>query len=375
MNNICTDNKKQKRVVAITPFEAGWLNVELTKDCGLVPYLLYKNHNFDAVMVGVRADNYIYLNSYVKGMRMEFLQDGSMETKCRYIKDNALEIDVLILRGCYFTNFCYAKIYKIYNPAGKIYVGLDANSAWMDQIIWEDKEFTEFMNSCDVIAVSCRARQDYLNIKWPWKIECLPNGYYNFCRYQDAPVFEEKENIILTVGRLGSEQKATHILLEAFSRIYQVIPEWKIRLIGSVEKQFYEYLDDYFVRFPELRETILFVGEISDRGVLLREYLKAKIFTLSSVAEGAPNVIPEALNAGCVMAVSKYDAYDDAINGGECGMAFDINDVSGYARILLELCRDADLKHMSENAYRHGRNFFNMEKIIARLNEMLFGGK
>ena len=118
MNNICTDNKKQKRVVAITPFEAGWLNVELTKDCGLVPYLLYKNHNFDAVMVGVRADNYIYLNSYVKGMRMEFLQDGSMETKCRYIKENALEIDVLILRGCYFTNFCYAKIYKIYNPAG-----------------------------------------------------------------------------------------------------------------------------------------------------------------------------------------------------------------------------------------------------------------
>ena len=116
------------------------------------------------------------------------------------------------------------------------------------------------------------------------------------------------------------------------------------------------------------------MGEIRDREELFREYLNAKIFALPSVAEGAPNVIAEALNAGCVTAVTKYDAYEDATNGGKCGMAAEINDISGFARILSELCGSENLAQMAENAYRYGKDYFNMEKIVARLNEMLFGG-
>ncbi len=366
---------KKKRVVAMAPHEEGWFNVELVKDCGLVPYLLYKNHGCDAVMVGVRAEEYTYLDTCVKGMQMEFLPDGRMETKCRYIKDNAGRIDGLVLRGCYPVNFYFAKIYKKCNPAGKIYVGLDANSVWMDQIDWEEEEFREFMDSCDVIAVSCRVMQEYLNIKWPWKIECIPNGYYNFSGYQAVPVFEKKDNIILTVGRIGSAQKATHVLLEAFAMIYEKFPEWKVRLAGSMEADFHKYLADYFERFPELKERVLPLGEIRNRGVLFGEYLNAKIFALPSVVEGgAPNVIPEALNAGCVTAVTKYDAYEDATNGGKCGMAAEINDISGFARILSELCGSGNLARMAENAYQYGKDYFNMEKIVARLNEMLFEG-
>ncbi len=364
----------KKRVAAIAPHEDGWLNVELVKDCGLIPYLLYKNHSCDAVMVGVNADEYTYLDTCVRGMQMEFLPDGGMETKCRYMKDHAKSIDCLILRGCYPINFYFAKIYKSCNPAGKIYVGLDANSVWMDQIDWEEEEFTEFMDSCDVIAVSCRVMQDYLNIKWPWKIECIPNGYYNFGGSQPEPVYEKKEDIILTVGRIGSQQKATHILLEAFAMIYKDFPQWRVRLVGSMEAGFHKYIEDYFQRFPELKQRIIQVGEIRDREELFREYLNAKIFALPSVAEGAPNVIAEALNAGCVTAVTKYDAYEDATNGGKCGMAAEINDISGFARILSELCGSENLAQMAENAYRYGKDYFNMEKIVARLNEMLFGG-
>ena len=37
--------KKIKRVVAMAPYERPWSNVELVKDCGLIPYLLYKNYH------------------------------------------------------------------------------------------------------------------------------------------------------------------------------------------------------------------------------------------------------------------------------------------------------------------------------------------
>ena len=46
---------RRTRVVAMAPYERGWSNVELVKDCGLIPYLLYKNHGCDVTMVGARG--------------------------------------------------------------------------------------------------------------------------------------------------------------------------------------------------------------------------------------------------------------------------------------------------------------------------------
>ena len=104
--------------------------------------------------------------------------------------------------------------------------------------------------------------------------------------------------------------------------------------------------------------------------------MEAKIFALPSLCEGgAPNVVAEALNAGCVMAVSRVDACDEMINGGACGMSAEINDARDFGQILLQLCKDKNLSRMSENAYEYGRNHFDMERIVARLDEMLFGGR
>lgn len=370
-----TENRKTvKKITAMAPYERGWSNVELIKDCGLIPYLLYKNYGYEVTMVGAESDNYTFLEQYIQGVHMEFLHNGKEEEKIRYIEKEALNIDCLILRGCYSSNFNVAAAYKQRNPAGRIYVGLDANSSWMDRINWEDKRFAAFMDCCDVIGTSGRALQQYLNLKWPWKIENIVNGYYDFSGRNIVPIYEEKENIILTVGRIGTEQKANHILLEAFAEIAGELPEWRLRLVGNIEESFREYIAAYFARFPQLRGRVEFIGAIHDRRVLYDEYLKAKIFALTSVIEGTPNVISEALNAGCVTAVTKIDVYEDAIDYGECGMAAAIDDIPGFAGILSELCRKKNLKEMSENAYRHGSTYFNMEKIVAKLNIMLFGG-
>lgn len=368
---------RRKRVVAMAPYERGWSNVELVKDCGLIPYLLYKNHGCDVTMVGARGDSYPYLEEYIKGVDMEFLPDGSQQAKLDYITRYAREIDCLVLRGCYPTNTDVARFYKYYNPAGRIYVGLDANSSWMDRISWSDKIFWEFLSCCDVIATSCRAMQKHLNLKWPWKIELIPNGYYCFSPGgRKAPEFSAKEEVILTVSRLGSAQKATDLLLEAFAVIAEEVPGWKLRLVGSVEKDFEAYLEDYRNAHPELMERICFTGPIKDRDQLFGEYLKAKIFALPSIYEGGtPNVVAEALNAGCAMAVSRFDAYEDATDRGRCGLDAPIGDIQGFAQALLKLCKSERLEEMCAHAYRYGRTHFDMEKIVARLNEMIFGGR
>ena len=359
----------------MAPYERGWSNVELVKDCGLIPYLLYKNHNCDVTMVGAAGQEYIY-QDYIKGVKMEFLENGKEETKLQYMRENSINIDCLILRGCYPSNFNVAKLYKQLNPEGRIYVGLDANSIWMDRIIWEQEDFMEFMDCCDVIATSCSAMQEHLNVKWPWRIEHIPNGYYDFKQRNRMPSFVEKDNVILTVGRIGSEQKATNVLLEAYALIAEKITDWELRIVGNVQPEFHDYIDEYFRRFPELRKRVSFVGSIQDREELYEEYVRAKIFALPSTCEGGtPNVIAEALNAGCVTAVTRFDAYLEATDNGKCGRDARINDIQSFAKTLLELCNNPDLEKMSENATKYCREHFDMEMIVGQVCEMVFGEK
>lgn len=366
---------KRRKVVALH-YTEGWTNTELTKDCGLIPFLLYKNHNCDSYMVGLKKDDYIYLDTYVKGMNMDFLSTGSQEEKLEYILNNGNEIDCLLLRGAYYTNIDIAIAYKKVNPNGKIYVGLDANSHWMDRINWDEKEFMKFMDSCDVIATSCRSMQNHLNEKWPWRIEYIPNGYYNYGFEREKPDFNKKENIILTVSRLGTPPKATDILLESFAKIANDIPDWNLRLVGSVAEKFQGYIEEYFTRFPELKERVKFVGLIKDKDKLYNEYLNAKIFALPSMIEGGtPNVISEALTAGCAIAITKIDAWEDAIDCGNCGVASEINDVNGFSEVLLRLVKSDNLEKFSNNAYNYAMRNYNMETVVAKLNEMLFRGE
>lgn len=366
----CVNTSKISRVVAMAPYERPWSNVELVKDCGLIPYILHINHGCDVSTVGAPGGEYPYAE-LVKGMKLEFLADGKVATKAQYMLDNGLDIDCLILRGCYSTNYAVAYAYKAVNPHGKIYLGLDANSEWMDRIDFEEPDFVEFMNNCDVIATSCTAMKDYLNKKWPWDVVCVPNGYYNL--YGDDVVNQQKkENVILTVGRLGTVQKATDVLIEAFCMIADRIPEWKLRLVGNVEKEFEAYVNNLFEKNPLVKDRIVFTGPIVDRNVLNQEYKRAAVFALPSTMEGGtPNVIAEALNAGCVIAVTEFDAYEDAINGGRCGMSSPVGDVEGFADILYQLCTGGRLEEMSEEAKLHLKNFYDMEQIVGGVYERL----
>lgn len=364
---------RAKTIVAMAPYERGWSNMELVKDCGLIPYLLYKNHGHKVSMVGAKGGEYPYHEQYIKGVEMEFLPDGQVTEKLRYIEKWGKGVDALLLRGCYPSNFKVAEAYKRLNPKGRIYVGLDANGGWMDRILWDKKDFKAFMDCCDIIATSCHAMQDHLNEKWPWKIEYIPNGYYDFFT-QPRFAFEEKENIILTVGRLGTGEKATEVLLLAFAEIADRLCNWRLRLIGNVEPRFEIFREEYFKRFPDLLERIQFIGPMMDRERLFVEYRKAKIFALPSRREGGtPNVIAEALHGGCAIAVARFNAFEDAIDSGRCGKSASVEDVDGFAQILEELCTSSDLRQLSCHAYEYSRREFDMEKITARINEMLFG--
>lgn len=370
-------SKKKKRLhtaVTVMPYERPWHNVELIKDCGLIPYLLHKDHGMDVSMIGASENQTDYpYAGLVKGMKLKSLKDHKIQTKLEYLAEHAREIDLLILRGGYDSCAAMALVYKDHNPEGKIYCGLDANSWWMDQIPWYVENYRKFIEICDIMATSCTAMAELLTHKWHRKIEVVTNGYYDFSgEERTRTLFGQKENVIFTAGRLGTEQKATDVLLKAFALIADDIPGWRLRLAGTIEDGFRSFIEGYFTEYPEIKERVDFLGSITDRSQMREEYENAKIFALtSSIEGGSPNVISEALSAGCVTAVTKFDAWEDCIGNGICGSASAIGDVKGFAEILKGLCLRTDLSGMSDQARLHADEFFCMQKNVDRIYRML----
>ena len=194
---------------------------------------------------------------------------------------------------------------------------------------------------------------------------------------EGEPDFEDKENIILTVGRIGSRQKATDSLIMAFSTIAKRLDGWKLRLVGEVEEDFKPRISEIIRTNPHLLDSVEFVGSIEDKEILGREYRKAKIFCMPSRYEGGtPNVMSEALHGGCAIAVTKFDAYLESTDSGRCGKSCEIDDIEGIADMLSSMARDEEwLKQACHNAYNYAKEHFDMEKIVARIFENLMEAK
>jgi len=110
----------------------------------------------------------------------------------------------------------------------------------------------------------------------------------------------QKENIILTVGRL-IETKHIDRLITIFSKLE--VADWKLVIVGANSKQ--QNTKEKLVKLVrnlKLNDQVVFAGNQKD---VIAYYLKSKIFAFTSSSEGFPNVIGEAMSAG--LPVVAYD--------------------------------------------------------------------
>ena len=365
----------KRRGVYSLPAYAGWSNQQLTKNCGIVPYLFYKKFGFHAVMAGAKTEaSYPYIK-YVEGMDVEFLPDGEMTTKLDYIRTHAADMDLLILHGYYPNYEEMVKCYRNLHPDGKIYLELDINLQAADRTPWRSEKVESVLGACDVIGASCRSMQRYMSKKTPYRIEYIPNGFYDFEGIDFTPDFSKKEKIILTVGRIGTHQKNNELLMEAFAAVADEMPGWSMRLIGRIEEHFSNYIDNYFLRFPMLKDRVIFTGVVTDRTMMAEEYRRAKIFALTSRMEGGtPNVIAEALSAGDYIVTSDIDAAEEAVNGGKCGSVFPNGDERKLTEILRQLSKnEKQLEQGGRRAVSYVKEDLDYERIVERLYYLLYG--
>ncbi len=366
---------EKRRGVYSLPAYAGWSNQQLTKNCGIVPYLFYKKFGFHAVMAGAKTeDSYPYIK-YVEGMDVEFLPDVELSTKLDYIRSHAEDMDLLILHGYYPNYVDIVKCYRDLRPEGKIYMELDINLQAADRTPWRSEKVAAVLEACDVIGASCRSMQQYMMRKTPYKVEYIPNGFYDFESVDFTPDFSRKEKIVLTVGRIGTHQKHNELLMEAFAAAANEMPGWSVRFVGRIEEHFKKYIDNYYARFPALKERVVFTGVVTDRNLIAEEYQRAKVFALTSRMEGGtPNVIAEALSAGNYIVTSAIDAAEEATDGGQCGAVFPIEDEIRLTEILRCLSSNGEqLERGGHHAVSYAKEAFDYGRIVDRLYYLLYG--
>ena len=321
-------------------------NVHLLKDVGMIPYFLHKNYGWDCV-VATRQNcaEYSYLANEVRGLRLDFVKQtrlGRIFDGIRYLKAHAAEIDVLNLYHLNLSTYFYELAFRKYNRTGKIYLKLDMNPVGLKTCLAKDLRGLikrASIRRADVVSVETTVLQKELVKHFGQKIIYLTNGYFDRTASlpdQKALPFE-KENVILTVGNLGTKEKATDVLLAAFA---ESAPhhDWTLKLIGPVAEQFQPEIADFYGRYPQLKERVQFLGSIHDKKRLMNEYRKAKVFALPSRSESFGIVLVEAASQGCYLVTTDMVPAGYDVNGnGRFGLVVPADDIDALSKALENL--------------------------------------
>ena len=358
-------------------------NVNLVKEMGMIPYKLHKKFGYDAKIACYNLDEYTYLNEEVKGLKIDFIEEKYNNYSLdglKYLKKHAKEIDVLQIFHVTLYSLLYAFRYKRLNKKGKIYLKLDCSHKLVDRILSLNKVkyalLNKYLDKVDLISVEQKVLFEKLKSILPTqanKMINIPNGVdYKYLEEKQIKYnFDEKENTILSVTRVGAEEKNTQMLIEAFTSIENIETlGWKLKIVGPIEEEFNEYINNYFKNNPKMKDIVIFTGAIQNREELFNEYKKAKIFSLTSNFESFGIAFIEAASLGDVIISTDVGIAKELISKGN-GAVVDTEDVEALKRELKKYMLKDNLKNDSEITYEIARENFDWDNIINKLNHSI----
>lgn len=327
-----------KRMAYIPSFECSGniSDYQILKDVCMIPGMMSKEYGMEVSIVGYSINQKL-LNKYFPEVKFISVKDIGhyLIDISEYLKRNAQNFDIIYLFGAYETYDVITDIYKYYNSEGKIYLKLDMNRIWLSNIS-NSEYFKSLLNKCDLITVEDRKLQNYINENYNCEVEYLRNGYASFDKLPRVD-YKEKENIIISVGRLGVPQKATDILVKAF--LDADLPNWQLRLIGDIDDSFLPKINEFKTN-PKFNKQVKMLGRIDDKNELYSEYRKAKILCITSQYESCAHVYSEGGISGCYIVSTDVDGISDL---KEYSSISPVNDFRGVATSLEKVTRNEGL--------------------------------
>ena len=291
----------------------------------MLPYSLEKYQNYKSSILCY--DNGDISSSEKEKYHISFIprKHGENRDFGIYLLRHGRQIDVLNLYHITSRrNLPWILLYKLSNPKGMVHMKLDADMRMLDLVDMYPKSIKGKLkawilrNLVDLYTVETTQMQQILEKAWGLDIRLMPNGLFlDEQTYQQT--FPESKDAFLTVGRLGTAQKATEILLEAYRQI-ALKTTWQLWLAGPVDPCFQRHIQMFYEENAHLADRVRFLGNITDPAQLTEIYGQAKVFVLPSRWESFGLVLTEALERGEYLVVSDQipSANDVGANGKYC---------------------------------------------------------
>lgn len=210
----------------------------------------------------------------------------------------------------------------------------------------------------NLLIVQSRFSKDYFSKKVsPEKIMILPNPVDQEI-YKHQNLGEDRENIVLTVGRLDAN-KNQELLIRAFANLPE--NDWYLYIVGAgVLKEYYMQL----VESLQIEKRVVFTGNVSK---VWEYYNRAKIFAFCSNSEGFPNALLEAVTLGVPsISTNCKSGPSELIEDNVNGFLIKINDQFALEEKLKQLMfNNENYQYMLRQAGRISQEF-EPEKVLIR---------
>lgn len=364
------------------------LPVMAYKDMGMTLYTLGSNYGWNSQYgcFGVNdkkwPDDFLkYVEITTIGTKIDY--KSSVEEAKLFIRNHATNYDVIMFFNYGSTVYKLAKLCKKINPNITVYSKLDMGQGGFSHFS-PNRNFTnlrsrfEAFKSRYIDFFTVETKEYYNTLKdtpmFKNRLYYLPNGVSTLGIDDTTVNIEQKENIVITVGRLGIYEKNTELLLDSILEIPDNLrTQWKFFFVGPQTKEFSQYITKFLEDNPMLASNIVQLGNITDRNELSNVLKKSKIICMPSRTESTCIATLEGMYFGCVPIISRYSSFvRDTTNNEAIGKVVDDYTPSGFAKAIVEYMEDEVLiKAEVEKAISYARNTFDYKTIGAELNRLL----
>ena len=175
------------------------------------------------------------------------------------------------------------------------------------------------------------------------------------------------DNVVFSVGRLVPS-KNHETLIKAFEIVKKSKPDLKLFFYGDGILK-----DDYIKLCKDLNiiDNVCFMGNSKN---IKQEIKNHKLFVLTSIYEGMPNVLLEAMSIG-IPSISSRCKFgpEEIIDNRRNGLLFEVGDYEKLAKLMLEILDNKELyRKISENSVKVN-DTYSVESIGAKWSEYLSG--
>ena len=234
---------------------------------------------------------------------------------------------------------------------------------------WEWRTLKKIVEWCDKVIVMDRRSEGTLINDGATNIVYLPNPLGLETQKILQELYGKYARIprrLLYVGHV-LKTKGVYELVQACSQLQNI----ELRLVGKYFSEVRNELETIAGKNGS-GEWLKFIGEVSPQ-VVMEEFLKADLFVFPSYSEGFPNVIMEAMAAGCPIIASDVGAIPEMldVDGNPCGLCVPAQSVDLLYDAMKKVLGNSAMKtQFADVAYHRVLDSYLIQKVWKQLVEI-----